>query len=150
MNYKELAEISDKDKEISQLASLLPSEQNDEFTRQASVQVSRDAPKEEILRNLNQILREIRNLIPDYETLDAGDFASENEIDVVTVGETQILFDAEQGINIPSGTRIRKSKGSQQFRYISIKMDNGVFVQFSVKNYPKTGIRIQPRKQEAE
>ncbi len=140
--------IYDKSSEIEHLGSLLPDEEKAVFVNRANLQTSREdrnVAGQEIERNLQRIIRELRDVLPDYETLTVDDFAGPEPIDAVTIGRTVVNLERDQGISIPSGTRITKEPGFGTL--IKMHIGEGILLLLRRGNFPETGIRIQPRSQ---
>lgn len=135
--------------EILRLSSLLPEEEAKEFADRAHEQSLREDAHEaeqEIARNLNVILRELRNVLPNYETLTIEDFDSDEPIDAVTIGRTVFHLEQDQIVSIPTGTRIVKEQGGGGC-LLRIEIGSGIMFYVRASNFPKFGIRVQPRSQ---
>lgn len=140
--------ISQKFGEILNLSSLLGKKEAEEFTCRAqkeTLRVDRRTASAEILRNLNSIITDLRNVLPNYEVLTADAFRSREGIDVLTLGHNVISFDEYQALGIPHGTRIVKEEGHTCGNWLTITLGDGMTLRLKKSNFPEYGIRIQPR-----
>ncbi len=134
---------------IVDLASLLPSEQADAFfqrLQEQTIRKDKEIAAEEIRTNLNKIIVDLRNLLPNYKTLEADDFCSSDEINVVTTGVNVIDFGEGRKVVIPPGKRIIKREGIYNIHEISLEFDDGFSINMRRSDFPTYGIRIKPDK----
>lgn len=138
--------------EIINLASLLPAE-NESDISQRIYEIAGSGSDEGTIGRMRQVLKEVRNQIPNYETLTLDDFGDSAEIDAVTIGRNAIDFGQQETlyrtIILPPGTIIKKDQNRQFGAQIVIQVTGGVLIYLTQNDFPKTGIRIQPRKKES-
>ena len=134
--------------EIMHLSSLLPGEVGEAFTFRAALELRKGG--DDVQMNLQRIKTELRNLVPDYEVMTFENFASPEEVDAETIGNTTIHFGDNQLLAIPEGTRIQKKEGMRCMDLVDINFGNGFHASFNAANFPKNGIRIKPMSSEAE
>ena len=137
--------------EIIDLASLLPTEAERDIS-QRIYEIAGDKNDEGIMKRMRQILTEVRNQIPSYETLTLDDFRDSAKIDAVTIGRNTINFGSQETLYrtviLPPGTTIKKAENRQFGVQIIIEVTGGIHIYLTQNDFPKEGIRIQSRKKE--
>lgn len=143
--------IDEQYNEIVDLASLLPNKEEENAIIASAIKQLRrsDGASAEIVRKLQHIKTALRNILPTYETVTIDDFSSWPAIDAITMGLNVIHVGEGQSISLPPGTHIKKHANRAAMAFCEIELGHGMIISIRQENFPKNGIRIEPRTQQS-